>query len=57
MYGVKSDSDSGVVGERGAEAADVEGVVIEGGDMSLLGQAYLSRLNSVTIAGDSMTLR
>lgn len=42
---------------EGKEARNLPGVVIEGGDMSLLGQAYLSRLNSVTMAGEYMTLR
>jgi predicted aspartyl protease len=32
-------------------------VVAEGLDRSLLGQSYLSRLDQVQIAGDTMTLR
>jgi len=40
------------------EARDVQGVVIGGeGDMSLLGQSFLSRLGGVSIEGDTMVLR
>ncbi len=41
----------------GKEAREVRGIVIEGGDISLLGQAYLSRLASVQMSGDHMVLR
>jgi aspartyl protease family protein len=41
----------------GKERLDVAGAVVEGGDMSLLGQSYLSRLNSVQMNGDEMILR
>lgn len=40
------------------EAFDVSGVVLDQGlDVSLLGQSYLSRVGSVAIARDEMTLR
>ena len=41
----------------GKERLHVRAVVIEGGDISLLGQTYLSRLNSVQMSGDEMILR
>jgi aspartyl protease family protein len=41
----------------GKERLDVAGAVVEGGDMSLLGQSYLSRLNSVQMNGEEMILR
>ena len=41
----------------GKERLHVRAVVIEGGDISLLGQTYLSRLNSVQMQGDQMILR
>ena len=43
------------VGDHRAE--QVEAVVLENGDTSLLGQTYLRRLNRVQIEGDTMTLR
>lgn len=39
----------------GKEARDVEGVVLQGGDMNLLGQEYLGRF-SVSISGDTMRI-
>jgi aspartyl protease family protein len=40
------------------EAHDVQGVVLGGGgDISLLGQSYLTRLGGVSIEGDTMVLR
>lgn len=39
------------------EVADVTGVVLKGGNMSLLGQSFLSRFGKVEIAGDRMILR
>ena len=36
---------------------DIEGVVLEGGSTSLLGQAYLSRLTEVKMSGEYMILR
>ncbi len=41
----------------GKEARDVQGAVLEGLEISLLGQSYLTRLSGVEIAGDTMTLR
>jgi aspartyl protease family protein len=41
----------------GKERLHVRAVVIEGGDISLLGQTYLSRLNSVQMSGEEMILR
>lgn len=41
----------------GKHASDVRAVVIDGGDISLLGQTYLRNLNEVQIKGDTMTLR
>lgn len=39
------------------EVTAVEGAVIEGLEVSLLGQSYLSKLESVNISGDTMILR
>lgn len=39
------------------EVADVTGVVLKGGNMSLLGQSFLARFGKVEIAGDRMILR
>jgi aspartyl protease family protein len=39
------------------EAEGVDGVVLRGGDMSLLGQDFLRRFESVEIKGDRMVLR
>jgi aspartyl protease family protein len=41
----------------GKDIRGVRGAVIEGLDVSLLGQTYLSRIGSVQMSGDSMTLR
>ena len=41
----------------GKEVNNIRGVVIEGGEMSLLGQSYLSQLNNVQMSGDTMILR
>jgi aspartyl protease family protein len=41
----------------GKEATGLRGLVMEGSEMSLLGQNYLRRMNSVEIRGDTMTLR
>lgn len=41
----------------GKERLHVSGAVLEGSDISLLGQSYLSRLRSVEMRGDEMILR
>ncbi len=41
----------------GKTVMDLDGAVLEGLSQSLLGQAYLSRISSVQMAGDFMTLR
>jgi aspartyl protease family protein len=41
----------------GKDVRQVRGVVLEGLEVSLLGQAYLSRIGSVEMAGETMTLR
>ncbi len=41
----------------GKTAMDIDGAVLEGLGTSLLGQAYLSRISSVQMAGDYMTLK
>lgn len=38
-------------------AAQVPGIVMDGGTQSLLGQSFLERFGSVEIRGDTMTLR
>ena len=43
------------VGDR--HVAQMQAVVVEGLDRSLLGQSYLRRLEQVEISGDTMTLR
>jgi len=40
----------------GKEVRDVSGAVLEGLEISLLGQSYLSRIGGVQMAGDVMTL-
>lgn len=39
------------------EVDDVTGVVLKGGNMSLLGQSFLAKFGKVEIAGDRMILR
>ena len=39
------------------QAEDMTGVVVAGGEQSLLGQTFLSKFDSVEIHGDEMTLR
>ena len=41
----------------GKEVRNVHAAVIEGLDVSLLGQTYLSRITAVQMSGDTMTLR
>ena len=41
----------------GKEVRTLRGAVLEGLDVSLLGQAYLSRIGSVTMSGEEMVLR
>jgi aspartyl protease family protein len=41
----------------GKQVAGVRGAVVEGLDVSLLGQSYLSRIGSVEMSGDAMILR
>ena len=41
----------------GAAAEEMTAVVIDGGEMSLLGQSFLSKFDSVEIKGDRMVLR
>lgn len=40
----------------GKEARDVHGAILQGSTLSLLGQAYLSKLGSVEMSGDYMRL-
>ncbi len=35
----------------------VDGVILEGGNMSLLGQSFLSQMGTIEISGDRMTIR
>ena len=41
----------------GKEAVNVDGVVLESGEQSLLGHSYLRHLSAVEISGDTMRLR
>ncbi|HEX9931316.1 MAG TPA: TIGR02281 family clan AA aspartic protease [Allosphingosinicella sp.] len=42
---------------EGREVRDVRGAVLEGLEISLLGQSYLSRIGSIEMSGDTMILR
>ena len=55
VRGVRTTLDS--VDVDGKEVATVEAAVVEGLETSLLGQSYLSRLDSVSMSGDTMVLR
>jgi aspartyl protease family protein len=41
----------------GKEVRGVRAAVLEGLDVSLLGQTYLSRITAVQMSGDTMTLK
>jgi aspartyl protease family protein len=41
----------------GKKVANVRGAVLQGSDLSLLGQSYLSRISEVQMRGDYMVLR
>lgn len=41
----------------GKSLSNIEAAVIEGADMSLLGQSFLSRMGKVEMAGDTMTIQ
>jgi aspartyl protease family protein len=41
----------------GKEVRSIRGVVLEGLDVSLLGQSYLSRISGIEMRGDEMVLR
>ena len=55
VRGVRTTLDS--VDVDGKEVPAVEAAVIEGLEVSLLGQSYLSRLDSVSMSGDTMVQR
>ena len=41
----------------GHSVDNVSGVILEGGEMSLLGQSFLSQMGTIEISGDRMTIR
>ena len=41
----------------GHSVDNVSGVILEGGEMSLLGQSFLSHMGTIEISGDRMTIR
>ena len=41
----------------GKKVTDVRGAILEGSELSLLGQSYLSRMGEVQMRGDYMVLR
>ena len=55
LYGEYVDLDRVELGHK--QAQGMIGVVVEGGEQSLLGQTFLSKFDSVEIHGDEMTLR
>ena len=42
---------------EGKDVPEVEAMIIEGADVSLLGQSYLARISGVQMNGDTMVLR
>lgn len=42
---------------EGKEVMEVDAAIIQGADLSLLGQSYLSRISGVQMNGDTMVLR
>jgi len=42
---------------EGKDVTEVEAMIVEGAEMSLLGQSYLSRISGVQMNGDLMVLR
>jgi aspartyl protease family protein len=42
---------------EGKEVMEVEGMIVEGAELSLLGQSYLARITGVQMNGDTMVLR
>jgi aspartyl protease family protein len=45
------------VSMKGKTVQNVSGVILEGGEMSLLGQSFLSRMGKIEISGDRMVIR
>ena len=45
------------VGIEGKEVTEVEAMIIEGAEVSLLGQSYLARITGVEMSGEHMVLR
>ena len=46
-----------IVGAAIKRVSNVRGAVLQGSEVSLLGQSYLSRIRSVEMSGDYMVLR
>jgi aspartyl protease family protein len=42
---------------EGKTVDDVSGVILEGSNLSLLGQSYLARMGEVQMVGDTMVLK
>jgi aspartyl protease family protein len=55
VRGTRVTLNSVAIGQK--EAREIDGVVIQGSSISLLGQAFLSHIGSVRIVGDQMILR
>jgi len=45
------------VSMKGKTVQNVSGVILDGGDTSLLGQSFLSRMGKIEISGDQMVIR